>query len=170
MHRPGVALAISRSQVRRPNHYTTEPPWYVPLQTWAYTVISSSSLYTVLIRSCTHRCSQLRVEVTIASTDQTRQNDKDDDEDDNDKSQCTEPDNRSEHELLWFPHVFIYRPHAAFIARLHSDTCVQYDGRLTYYIFQTRRRSESAYIRQVILLQLVYSFKFLPIAGTFLSY
>ena len=28
-------------------------------------------------------------------------------------------------------------------------------------------RSESAYIRQVILLQLVYSFKLLPIAGTF---
>jgi len=26
MHRPGVELAISRSQVRRPNHYTTEPP------------------------------------------------------------------------------------------------------------------------------------------------
>ena len=25
-HRPGVELAISRSQVRRPNHYTTEPP------------------------------------------------------------------------------------------------------------------------------------------------
>jgi len=25
MHRPGVELAISRSQVRRPNHYTTEP-------------------------------------------------------------------------------------------------------------------------------------------------
>jgi len=27
MHRPGVELAISRSQVQRPNHYTTEPPW-----------------------------------------------------------------------------------------------------------------------------------------------
>ena len=27
MHRPGVELAISRSQVRRPNHYTTEPTW-----------------------------------------------------------------------------------------------------------------------------------------------
>jgi len=26
MHWPGVELAISRSQVRRPNHYTTEPP------------------------------------------------------------------------------------------------------------------------------------------------
>ena len=26
MHRPGVELAISRSQVRRPNHYTTEQP------------------------------------------------------------------------------------------------------------------------------------------------
>ena len=26
MHRPGVELAIFRSQVRRPNHYTTEPP------------------------------------------------------------------------------------------------------------------------------------------------
>ena len=26
MHRPGVELATSRSQVRRPNHYTTEPP------------------------------------------------------------------------------------------------------------------------------------------------
>jgi len=26
MYRPGVELAISRSQVRRPNHYTTEPP------------------------------------------------------------------------------------------------------------------------------------------------
>jgi len=25
MHRPGVELATSRSQVRRPNHYTTEP-------------------------------------------------------------------------------------------------------------------------------------------------
>ena len=25
MHGPGVELAISRSQVRRPNHYTTEP-------------------------------------------------------------------------------------------------------------------------------------------------
>jgi len=25
MHRPGVKLAICRSQVRRPNHYTTEP-------------------------------------------------------------------------------------------------------------------------------------------------
>jgi len=25
MHRPGVELAISRSQVRRHNHYTTEP-------------------------------------------------------------------------------------------------------------------------------------------------
>ena len=25
MHRPGVELAISRSHVRRPNHYTTEP-------------------------------------------------------------------------------------------------------------------------------------------------
>jgi len=25
MHRPEVELAISRSQVRRPNHYTTEP-------------------------------------------------------------------------------------------------------------------------------------------------
>jgi len=29
MHRPGVELAISQSQVRRPNHYTTEPPWYI---------------------------------------------------------------------------------------------------------------------------------------------
>jgi len=26
MERPGVELATSRSQVRRPNHYTTEPP------------------------------------------------------------------------------------------------------------------------------------------------
>jgi len=26
MHRPGVEHAISRSRVRRPNHYTTEPP------------------------------------------------------------------------------------------------------------------------------------------------
>ena len=26
MHRPGTELAIFRSQVRRPNHYTTEPP------------------------------------------------------------------------------------------------------------------------------------------------
>jgi len=26
MHRPGVKLATSRSQVWRPNHYTTEPP------------------------------------------------------------------------------------------------------------------------------------------------
>jgi len=26
MHRPGVELAIFRSRVRRPNHYTTEPP------------------------------------------------------------------------------------------------------------------------------------------------
>jgi len=26
MHRPGVELAISRSQVRHANHYTTEPP------------------------------------------------------------------------------------------------------------------------------------------------
>ena len=26
MHRPGVELAISRSQVRRANHYTTELP------------------------------------------------------------------------------------------------------------------------------------------------
>jgi len=26
MHRPGVKLTISRSQVQRPNHYTTEPP------------------------------------------------------------------------------------------------------------------------------------------------
>jgi len=26
MHRPGVELAISRSLVRRPNHYTTETP------------------------------------------------------------------------------------------------------------------------------------------------
>ena len=26
MHRPGVELAISRSQVRRPNHYTSQPP------------------------------------------------------------------------------------------------------------------------------------------------
>jgi len=26
MHRLGVKLAIFRSQVRRPNHYTTEPP------------------------------------------------------------------------------------------------------------------------------------------------
>ena len=26
MHRPGVELATSRSQVRRPNHYTTKPP------------------------------------------------------------------------------------------------------------------------------------------------
>jgi len=25
MHRPGVELAVSRSQVRRPNHYATEP-------------------------------------------------------------------------------------------------------------------------------------------------
>ena len=25
MHRPGVELAISRSQVRRPNHHTTKP-------------------------------------------------------------------------------------------------------------------------------------------------
>jgi len=27
MHRPGVELVSSRSQVRRPNHYTTELPW-----------------------------------------------------------------------------------------------------------------------------------------------
>ena len=26
MHRPGVELAMSQSQVRRPNHYTSEPP------------------------------------------------------------------------------------------------------------------------------------------------
>ena len=26
MHRPGVELATIRSQVRLPNHYTTEPP------------------------------------------------------------------------------------------------------------------------------------------------
>ena len=26
MHQPGVELATSRSQVRRPNHYTTEAP------------------------------------------------------------------------------------------------------------------------------------------------
>ena len=26
MHRPGTELGIYRSQVRRPNHYTTEPP------------------------------------------------------------------------------------------------------------------------------------------------
>jgi len=26
MHQPGVELAISRSQVQRPNHYTTKPP------------------------------------------------------------------------------------------------------------------------------------------------
>jgi len=26
MHRPGVELAISRSQVQNPNQYTTEPP------------------------------------------------------------------------------------------------------------------------------------------------
>ena len=26
MHQPGAELAISRSQVRRPNHYTTETP------------------------------------------------------------------------------------------------------------------------------------------------
>jgi len=26
VHRPGVEPATSRSQVRRPNHYTTEPP------------------------------------------------------------------------------------------------------------------------------------------------
>ena len=26
MHRPGIELAISRAQVRRPNHYTTDPP------------------------------------------------------------------------------------------------------------------------------------------------
>ena len=26
MHRPGVELAISRSQARRPDHYTTQPP------------------------------------------------------------------------------------------------------------------------------------------------
>ena len=25
MHRPGVELAISRSRIRRPNHYTIEP-------------------------------------------------------------------------------------------------------------------------------------------------
>jgi len=27
VHRPGVKPAISRSQVRRPNHYTTEPQY-----------------------------------------------------------------------------------------------------------------------------------------------
>jgi len=28
MHQPGVKLAISQSQVRRPNHYTTEPMYW----------------------------------------------------------------------------------------------------------------------------------------------
>ena len=27
MHRPGVELTIFQSQVRRPNHYTAEPPY-----------------------------------------------------------------------------------------------------------------------------------------------
>ena len=30
MYRPGVELAISRSQVRRPNHYTTKPAIVTP--------------------------------------------------------------------------------------------------------------------------------------------
>jgi len=38
MHRPGVEPAVSRSQVQRPNHYTTEPPSSVhvtfTLQVW----------------------------------------------------------------------------------------------------------------------------------------
>jgi len=32
MHLPEVELAISRSQVWRPNHYTTKPPYYYYVQ------------------------------------------------------------------------------------------------------------------------------------------
>jgi len=37
MHRPGVELAISRSQVRHPSHYTTEPPWDWTILTYRLT-------------------------------------------------------------------------------------------------------------------------------------
>jgi len=30
MHRPGVDIAISQSQVQYPNHYTTEQPKHIP--------------------------------------------------------------------------------------------------------------------------------------------
>jgi len=45
MHRPGVELAISRSQVRRPNHYTTEPPDRIDWQLDAITCLSRFFTY-----------------------------------------------------------------------------------------------------------------------------
>jgi len=38
MHRPGVELAIFRSLVRRPNHYTTEPPRLQHAMWWKFQI------------------------------------------------------------------------------------------------------------------------------------
>ena len=43
MHRPGTELAISRSPVRRPNHYTTEQPIYVSCVIYVLNVDYSDS-------------------------------------------------------------------------------------------------------------------------------
>jgi len=40
MHQPGVELAISQSQIRRPNHYTTEPPTSALLDNVACSYVS----------------------------------------------------------------------------------------------------------------------------------
>ena len=84
MHRPGVELTISRSQVWRPNHYTTEPPARSVLVVLVVVVMSSrfvwmcrkmSSLFRSGEQQDSHeflRCILLYVQETTRAINQQR--------------------------------------------------------------------------------------------------
>jgi len=66
MHRPGVELAIFRSQVRRPNHYTTEPPWLLgDIRPWQHMMCGI-----ILLAGCGRR---IGITWIVVSRDPARQ-------------------------------------------------------------------------------------------------